>query len=116
MLSDLEKTMVIRLTKVSQRRGAIAVMMAILLVVLFGAVALAIDLGRKALVLSELQAAVLLPQLERLDERNGRRLRAVQKLLVDCGELPGLTPIRVADGASAAGTNELEEVGSGPVG
>lgn len=65
------------------------------------------DRGNEAFPLSELQAAVLLPQLERLDERNRKRLCAVQKLLGDCGELPGLTPIRVDKGENAASFYKL---------
>jgi dTDP-4-amino-4,6-dideoxygalactose transaminase len=42
--------------------------------------------------LSELQAAVLLPQLDRLDERNDRRSRAVAKLSQLLREIPGLRP------------------------
>jgi perosamine synthetase len=44
--------------------------------------------------LSELQAAVLLPQLDRLAERNARRLRAVQLLTEQLRDVPGLSPFR----------------------
>jgi dTDP-4-amino-4,6-dideoxygalactose transaminase len=52
--------------------------------------------------LSELQAAVLLPQLDRLDERNARRAAAVRRLLANIRETPGLTPLgNAADGSPA---------------
>src|SRR5579875_1703156 len=44
--------------------------------------------------LSELQAAVLLPQLDRLKERNAQRRRAVQFLQEQLRDLPGLQPFR----------------------
>jgi dTDP-4-amino-4,6-dideoxygalactose transaminase len=44
--------------------------------------------------LSELQAAVLLPQLDRLAERNAQRLRAVQFLEQRLQDMPGLQPFR----------------------
>jgi dTDP-4-amino-4,6-dideoxygalactose transaminase len=40
--------------------------------------------------LSDLQAAVLLPQLEKLDQGNAARLAAVRRLLAGLGDLPGL--------------------------
>ena len=52
--------------------------------------------GNEAYPLSELQAAVLVPQLGRLDERNavrGERVRLLTRLLEDC---PGLVPFRNA--------------------
>jgi len=42
--------------------------------------------------LSELQAAVLLPQLRNLDERNRRRAAGAQLLSAALGDMPGLTP------------------------
>jgi dTDP-4-amino-4,6-dideoxygalactose transaminase len=42
--------------------------------------------------LSELQAAVLLPQLDRLDERNTRRAAAVRVLVQAFADVPGLRP------------------------
>jgi dTDP-4-amino-4,6-dideoxygalactose transaminase len=49
--------------------------------------------------LSELQAAALLPQLERLDERNARRRAAVARLTHLVRDVPGLTPFcNVAEG------------------
>jgi len=47
------------------------------------------DRGNQAYPLSELQAAVLLPQLERLAERNHRRLVNATRLVDRCGELSG---------------------------
>ncbi|MEX0716935.1 MAG: aminotransferase class I/II-fold pyridoxal phosphate-dependent enzyme [Planctomycetaceae bacterium] len=52
--------------------------------------------GNEAFPLSELQAAVLLPQLERLDERNAIRARNVARLIELLRPHPGLTPF--ADG------------------
>lgn len=51
------------------------------------------DRGNDAFPLSELQAAVLLPQVERLDEDNRQRVRAVQRLLDACRQLPHLQPV-----------------------
>ncbi len=52
--------------------------------------------------LSELQATVLLPQWERLDDHNRRRSRAVERLLAQIQDIPGLRPFRNrADGSSA---------------
>src|SRR5262249_18340499 len=42
--------------------------------------------------LSELQAALLLPQLDRLDDRNAHRTRSVQQLATALNEQPGLRP------------------------
>jgi dTDP-4-amino-4,6-dideoxygalactose transaminase len=42
--------------------------------------------------LSELQAAVLLPQLGRLDERNRHRARQVARLVDHLADIPGLRP------------------------
>ena len=44
--------------------------------------------------LSEIQAAVLAPQLDRLDERNGRRRRAVGLLAEGLRDVPGLSLFR----------------------
>ena len=44
--------------------------------------------------LSELQAAVLPPQLDRLDERNARRRRAVALLAERLRDVPGLSLFR----------------------
>jgi dTDP-4-amino-4,6-dideoxygalactose transaminase len=48
--------------------------------------------GNDAFPLSELQAAVLIPQLPKLASENQKRLEAVQKLLAACGDVPGLVP------------------------
>jgi dTDP-4-amino-4,6-dideoxygalactose transaminase len=52
--------------------------------------------GNNAFPLSELQAAVLLPQLNKLDSRNARRRAAVAMLLESLGELPGLDPVLIS--------------------
>lgn len=49
--------------------------------------------GNHAYPLSELQAAVLLPQLERLDSRNRQRAAAVAKLTADLAAPTGLHPL-----------------------
>jgi len=49
--------------------------------------------GNNAFPLSELQAAVLRPQLKKLDKRNATRHAAVQRLLPRLKELPGLQPL-----------------------
>lgn len=54
------------------------------------------DRGNHAFPLSELQAAVLLPQLVRLAERNQQRARAVARLLERLENAPALVP-RVSD-------------------
>jgi dTDP-4-amino-4,6-dideoxygalactose transaminase len=50
--------------------------------------------GNEAYPLSELQAAVLLPQLQRLDERNGRRADGVAHLSARLAEIDGLCPFQ----------------------
>lgn len=50
--------------------------------------------GNHAYPLSELQATVLLPQLERLDERNQVRAATVSKLVARLQALPGLRVLR----------------------
>ncbi len=50
--------------------------------------------GNHVCPLSELQAAVLLPQLDRLDERNAQRLRAVEYLEQRLQDMPDLQPFR----------------------
>ncbi|HEX5447214.1 MAG TPA: DegT/DnrJ/EryC1/StrS family aminotransferase, partial [Pirellulales bacterium] len=49
--------------------------------------------GNHAFPLSELQAAVLLPQLARLAERNAARLAAAERLMLRLRDVPGLTPL-----------------------
>lgn len=49
--------------------------------------------GNRTCPLSELQAAVLLPQLKKLDERNRWRTENVRRLLDSFFEVPGLRPI-----------------------
>lgn len=49
--------------------------------------------GNHAFPLSELQAAVLLPQLARLAERNAARLAAVERLSRRLSGVPGLVPL-----------------------
>jgi perosamine synthetase len=51
--------------------------------------------GNDAFPLSELQAAVLVPQIPQLAAMNQRRLQAVQWLLKECGTISGLTPLRL---------------------
>ena len=52
--------------------------------------------------LSELQAVVLLPQLERLAERHDRRAAAVRQLTAGLSDLPGLRPFSNAANGSPA--------------
>ncbi len=49
--------------------------------------------GNNAFPLSELQAAVLPPQLEKLDERNRSRRANAERLLAESSDVPGLRPI-----------------------
>ena len=51
--------------------------------------------GNDAFPLSELQAAVLVPQLVELPANNRARLMAVQSLLNQCADLPGLRPLQL---------------------
>jgi dTDP-4-amino-4,6-dideoxygalactose transaminase len=43
--------------------------------------------------ISELQAAVLRPQLKRLDERTAQRQRAVVRIVQELADVPGITPL-----------------------
>jgi dTDP-4-amino-4,6-dideoxygalactose transaminase len=52
--------------------------------------------GNEAFPLSELQAAVLVPQIPKLAAANARRLENAGELLRLCGEIPGLTPLAFA--------------------
>lgn len=54
----------------------------------------ALTRGNVVCPLSELQAAVLLPQLEKLDKRNTYRAARVQELIERIGDVSGLTPFR----------------------
>lgn len=49
--------------------------------------------GNDAFPLSELQAAVLVPQIPKLAAANATRLASVRELLRLCGDLPGLAPL-----------------------
>jgi dTDP-4-amino-4,6-dideoxygalactose transaminase len=51
--------------------------------------------GNDAFPLSELQAAVLIPQLAQLTAANEQRLRAVRSLLAACGQIAGLSALRL---------------------
>jgi dTDP-4-amino-4,6-dideoxygalactose transaminase len=53
--------------------------------------------GNDAYPLSELQAAVLAPQIPKLAEQNARRLNAVKRLLWDCKQAAGMTPTAMAE-------------------
>lgn len=63
--------------------------------------------GNQTVPLSELQAAVLLPQLDRLAERNARRRAAVERLTSQLRELPGLSPLGQADPDAEPGYYKL---------
>jgi dTDP-4-amino-4,6-dideoxygalactose transaminase len=54
------------------------------------------DRGNDAFPLSELQAAVLVPQIPQLAAANEQRRRSVELLLEACGDLPGLVPLQLA--------------------
>ncbi|RMG38858.1 MAG: aminotransferase class V-fold PLP-dependent enzyme, partial [Planctomycetota bacterium] len=60
--------------------------------------------GNRACPLSELQAAAVLPQLERLEERNRRRWQAAARLCRALADVPGLRPLIPA--ALLQGTSE----------
>jgi dTDP-4-amino-4,6-dideoxygalactose transaminase len=53
--------------------------------------------GNDAFPLSELQAAVLVPQIPLLKAANQQRLQAVRSLLTACGAVAGMTPLRLQD-------------------
>jgi perosamine synthetase len=63
---------------------------------------LCLNRGNHVCPLSELQAAVLLPQLDRLAENNARRARAVRLLADALSGVPGLVPFRLRDPGGAA--------------
>jgi dTDP-4-amino-4,6-dideoxygalactose transaminase len=58
--------------------------------------------GNDAYPLSELQAAVLAPQIPELAEQNARRLKAVNLLQAECERVAGLTPLRPAENGNEA--------------
>jgi dTDP-4-amino-4,6-dideoxygalactose transaminase len=60
--------------------------------------------------ISELQAAVLRPQLKRLDERTMRRWRAVNQVVEELSDLPGLTPLTFPGEPEALATGTLPPV------
>jgi dTDP-4-amino-4,6-dideoxygalactose transaminase len=53
--------------------------------------------GNEAFPLSELQAAVLVPQISKLATANQQRLAAVRQLLAEVGDLPGLIPLALPE-------------------
>ena len=58
--------------------------------------------GNDAFPLSELQAAVLVPQIPKLAAANARRLENVRELVRLCSEIPGLAPLTLpADAANS---------------
>jgi dTDP-4-amino-4,6-dideoxygalactose transaminase len=60
--------------------------------------------GNEAFPLSELQAAVLVPQIPKLAAANQRRLASVHTLLQLCGDIPGLAPLALPANADDAPT------------
>src|SRR5205823_2149954 len=56
---------------------------------------IACERGNNAFPLSELQAAVLIPQIPRLMADNECRHQAVELLLAECSELPQLIPLQL---------------------
>ena len=63
--------------------------------------------GNDAFPLSELQAAVLLPQLEKLPDRNRVRAENVRRLLAQCGGWSWLQPLGVPDSGQQASYYKL---------
>lgn len=59
--------------------------------------------GNQAFPLSELQAAVLLPQVDHLDERNAVRADRVRRLFQRLADVPGLRPFKNGDVPAAPG-------------
>jgi dTDP-4-amino-4,6-dideoxygalactose transaminase len=53
--------------------------------------------GNEAFPLSELQAAVLVPQIPKLAAANEQRLAAVRQLLADLGDVSGLVPLKLPE-------------------
>jgi perosamine synthetase len=56
--------------------------------------------GNDAFAMSELQAAVLVPQIPQLAAANQKRLNAVRMLLASCGDLAGLQPLHLVQQSS----------------
>jgi dTDP-4-amino-4,6-dideoxygalactose transaminase len=63
--------------------------------------------GNDAFPLSELQAAVLLPQLDKLAERNANRSENAKRLIEACTSISGLAPVRNSLGDSDPGYYKL---------
>jgi len=63
--------------------------------------------GNQAYPLSELQAAVLAPQLEKLAERNRCRRENVARLLEHCRDVAGLRPLQTTAGSGEASFYKL---------
>jgi perosamine synthetase len=63
-----------------------------------------VDRGNDAFPLSELQATVLAPQIDRLAAENARRLSAATELVATVGQIAGLTPLRFAGPAGLDST------------
>jgi dTDP-4-amino-4,6-dideoxygalactose transaminase len=63
--------------------------------------------GNQICQLSELQAAVLLPQLDKLDARNAHRAAMVRLLVERLADIPGLQPLTNTSGDSQAGYYKL---------
>lgn len=61
----------------------------------FQRIKVACERGNHAFPLSELQAAVLLPQLPKLAERNRRRQQNAARLIELCRDLPALKPLEI---------------------
>lgn len=70
--------------------------------------------GNHAFPLSELQAAVLLPQLAQLDERNRTRRARVDQLLAACGEIACLRPAAATAPTDATAPSTGDELLSEP--
>jgi dTDP-4-amino-4,6-dideoxygalactose transaminase len=60
--------------------------------------------------ISEMQAAVVRPQLKRLDERTAQRQRAVKQVVEELSDLPGLSPLMFPDEPEALETDTLPPV------
>ena len=56
--------------------------------------------GNDAFPLSELQAAVLLPQLRALEATNSQRRQAVEQLLKACTSVPALAPLQLSQSSA----------------